>query len=726
MKITKFDIEICRENVFTLIDCYEDSAIYEEVVDEYEEMLPEAYKLIEPVALLEFGDVDGFDLSEYGKDIWQALYCITSVGGKLSAWSSQLFAEGNYLGGMLADAMADDYLFQMDHHLQEPIISMCKEKGCGVSRRLEAPQDIPMWAQKKALKVTNGEELTQIRVLESFMYNPVKTTCQIYLTEANSSMYRIHHNCSKCPNVNCKMRNIADFAVTVHEGNTFRVLNGKKGKSLLEILQEQDVFLSAVCAGRGTCGKCKIKLAEGEIPPSNEDKNFFSEEQLQAGMRLACRAYPTEDCVICIEHSEGNAFAVLADDEELSGAVSDAEPDAGGRYGIAVDIGTTTIAMQLVNLETKVSEDVYTTINRQRAYGADVISRIEASNEGKKAALRNSIQNDLLQGIESLTDGGRIPVETMVIGANTTMVHLLMGYSCSTLGVAPFTSVNIDTIHTTYEELFQKVDQQFSITIFPGISTYVGGDITAGLYTLGFNQTETVSVLIDLGTNGEMAIGNKDRILTASTAAGPAFEGGNITFGTGSIPGAICSVDFKGDEVQVGTIQNETPAGICGTGVIDAVYELMQAELVDETGLLDEEYFEDGFPIAKNADGETIVFYQKDVREIQLAKAAVRAGVETLMLHYGVSCDDVDTIYIAGGFGYKMNIEKAVGIGLLPKDCLEKVKAVGNSCLKGAKEYLLNADAAASVARILERTSEVQLSNDIHFNEFYMDYMYFE
>lgn len=726
MKITEFNIEICRENVFALIECFEGSETYDDVAEEYEAMLPEAYKKIEPIALLEFGDVDGFDLSRYGEGIHQALYCVTSVGGQLSQWSTQLFAEGDYLGGMLADAIADDYLFQMDHQLQPQIIAMCREKKCGVSHRLEAPQDIPMEVQKKALAVTGKENSAGIRVLDSCMYDPVKTTCQVYLTSDHSDMFRIHHNCASCPNVNCSLRNVSDYTITLHDGDELRVLEGKKGHSLMEILQEQGIFLPAVCAGRGTCGKCGIQVLEGNIAASEQDEKFFSEEQLQAGFRLACKAYPEDDCVISVGLHKEEEFAVLADDEQTAGKAAKSSAKAGGRYGIAVDIGTTTIAMQLINLETREAEDVFTTINRQRAYGADVISRIEASNGGKKEALRKSIQTDLLQGIKSLTENGNIKVEKMVIGANTTMVHLLMGYSCETLGVFPFTPVNIDTIHTTYAELFQQNGMSFEIVIFPGISTYVGGDIVAGLYALDFDRREKVSVLVDLGTNGEMAIGNKDRILTTSTAAGPAFEGGNITFGTGSVPGAICKVELKDGHAVTGTIQDAKPVGICGTGVIDAVYELVKAELVDETGLMEEDYFDDGFPLTASGEETEIAFFQKDVREIQLAKSAVRAGLETLILNFGASYDDIDAIYIAGGFGYKMDIVKAVGIGLLPKECQEKIEAVGNSCLKGARTYLLSGDSTERVNYILGCSSEVQLSNDKHFNEFYMDYMYFE
>lgn len=488
----------------------------------------------------------------------------------------------------------------------------------------------------------------------------------------------------------------------------------------METLKKNNIYLSAVCAGRGTCGKCKIQVLNGDIAVSTEDERFFSKEELEQGYRLACKAFPNKRCVISMDFNDEEKFSVVSDHEE-SNVESNLELSKNASCAIAVDIGTTTIAMQLVELEQKSVVDVFTTINRQRAYGADVISRIGASNDGKSEELQKSILEDLQNGIRELLNDKNVSVEKMVIAANTTMVHLLMGYSCETLGVFPFTPVNIDTIHIGYEELFGTKEYAFPIVIFPGISTYVGGDISAGLYVCDFDRCEKPAVLIDLGTNGEMAVGCKDKILVTSTAAGPAFEGGNITHGTGSIPGAVCNVTLKGSMAEVKTIGDAKPVGICGTGVIDITYELVKEELVDETGLLDEDYFEDGFPVT-----EDIFFYQKDVREIQLAKSAVRAGLETLLINYGITYEEVDKIYIAGGFGYKMDIQKAIGIGLFPEECADKMEAIGNSSLRGALQYLMDEEAPQRVAEIIRHASEINLSNDKNFNQFYMDYMYFE
>ena len=740
MKITEFHIELSKENVLAAIDVSRDSDLYEEIEYEFEEMLPQAYEKIQPAALLAFGDISDYEIDHNGEYETTALFGINSVGRGLSEWSTQLFAEGDYLKGMLADAMADNYLFQMDQAVQDAVVEMCREKAYGIVRRLEAPQDIPISIQKRAFDATDAAQEIGLGIKESFMYDPVKTVCQVYVLDRNISRFHNEHDCSKCDNLTCRFRKIPKVSVTLKSEAQEHKITAEKGKTLMQTLQEKHIFISAVCAGRGVCGKCRVRVLEGNALITEADRKFFCEEELREGFRLACRLYPQEDMIIELENREDEGFSVITDQEEGTASGETDSKDLseqktsgqkslhGAAYGIAVDIGTTTIAMQLVDLESAEAVDIYTAINRQRSYGADVISRIEASNTGAKQELQQLILQELQDGICSLTDRKNIALQRMVIAGNTTMIHLLMGYSCETLGVYPFTPVNIETVHTTYQELFGKLSDRtlrddFPITVCPGISTYVGGDITAGMYALGFEQLEKTCVLIDLGTNGEMVIGNKERILAASTAAGPAFEGGNIICGTGSIPGAICSVELTDGDARVATINDRPAVGICGTGVIDAVSELMRAEIIDETGLMEEPYFKDGFLLARGE--REIWFFQKDVREIQLAKSAVRAGLETLISRYGVSYEDIDRIYIAGGFGYKMDVHKAVGIGLLPAECEEKITAVGNTSLKGARKSLTESSAFSAMQHLKDHAEEVSLSDDKLFQTLYMEHMFF-
>ncbi len=532
-----------------------------------------------------------------------------------------------------------------------------------------------------------------------------------------------------------------EYQVTVTRNGREQLCSCREGENLLEALTRQGIYISAACGGKGRCGKCGVRFSDGTVPVTEADRHCFSEEQIAEGMRLSCEVYLQADCRIEIESTDEADFDVVTDYRQKNSLAEHADTAAGtGKEGsqIAIDIGTTTLAASLVDAQSGEILHAVTGVNHQRAYGADVISRIQAANDGKLEELSQSIRRDLCGMIcRLLSESGAAlsGIRRIAIAGNTTMGHLLMGYSCETLGVYPFDPVNIDTTEVTFGELFgeagaedtlREEGAQIPVVLLPGISTYVGADISAGMLSCGFDCSEKVNVLIDLGTNGEMAIGNRERILVTSTAAGPAFEGGNISCGMGSVPGAICQVQISGTEVSCGTIGDRPPVGLCGTGVIETACELLKAELIDETGMLDEDYFDDGFVLAKTPSGEEISFTQKDVREIQLAKAAVRAGLETLMLRYGVTYDDIDTLYLAGGFGFHLNLEKAAAIGLIPEELLDRAKAVGNSSLGGAAVWLTEPGAAERMERIIAVSEEIPLASDKDFNQFYMDSMFFE
>lgn len=514
--------------------------------------------------------------------------------------------------------------------------------------------------------------------------------------------------------------------ITVAEDdNCYEVICGE-GENILSAMNKQGAYFSAVCGGKGNCGKCKIRLLEGNLEVTPSDLKHFTEEELKMGCRLACRAFPKKDCRITLQFQSEDSFEI-----QIGHKHSDTDytkTDESG-YDIAIDIGTTTLAFQLVGKTSRKPVNSYATINRQRAFGADVISRIQASCEGKGEALRKSIQEDLMTGIKYLVQYSGISpadIQRIAIGANTTMGHLLMGYSCVGLGVYPFKPVDISLQKWSFERVLGNRYCDAEIILLPGISTYVGGDVTSGLYDCGYSNDKETALLVDLGTNGEMAIGNCDKIITTSTAAGPAFEGGNISWGMGSVQGAICNVEIEENGVKVKTIGEKPPIGLCGTGVIESISELIEREYVDETGRLDEAYFEKGFKLADTPDGKAITFTQQDVREIQLAKSAVRAGIEVLLRRYGVSYDEVKQVYLAGGFGFHISQEKSMTIGLLPRELEGKIQAVGNSSLGGALRYLTHDNGDAEISEVLSHCSEIDLSTDPDFNDLYMEYMFFE
>lgn len=725
-KITSFDITLNRETVFHLIDCYQDSPIYDEVVEEYSKLENEVCRLMEPAAYIKFGTLAnqiGSDAAAEGNPV---IYVLITIGNEITKLGRMYFNQGDYLLGMLVNAMADDYLFQMDEIIRKTVKEKCAVRHMGIAIRLEAPLNIPMNAQKVILDEIKAAQDLQMDVTEGFMYTTVKTTGYILVLTEDENTYRTEHNCSICNAVNCKMRKSSDIYVTLLGRGAPLKFKYSQKESLLDAMMKQGIYISAVCGGKGNCGKCKIQVLENNLEITSSDRVKFSEKELASGYRLSCKAYPNADCTIKLAESDETDFEVVTDYQQVSIKNDDMIEE---EYVIGIDIGTTTIAVNLIGTASRSIIRTFTTINKQRAYGADVISRMQASNDGKKEVLKESIRNDLLEGIQNVVETSKIQknrIQKIAIAGNTTMVHLLMGYSCQTLGCYPFLPVNIKTIELSFEEVIGADYLSVSTVLLPGISTYVGGDIVAGLFTCDFDKSDTICLLIDLGTNGEMAIGNKDKILVSSAAAGPAFEGGNISCGVGSIAGAVCNFDIEDNKNSYKTIGQKAPIGICGTGAIEITSELVKAGLVDETGLLDKKYFDNGYEVTKDKAGNNINFTQQDVREIQLAKSAIRAGIQTLILRYGVTCDAIDTVYLAGGFGYKMNIEKALRIGLLPKECLGKIKLIGNSSLGGAVKYLLDKQAPKRIDNIIEVSSEIDLSNDKEFNNFYIEYMFFE
>ncbi len=722
MLINDLKVTINREEVFRQIDCHETSDLYEEILEEYEEIEDKMYELCKPVCLFETGDLESVELPN-NQGVFMVLY---SIGKEISEYSTKCFHEGDYLKGMLADAMADSALFSLEKEIEPFLKAACLVSKKGISRRMEAPHDVPMEIQKVVFEKVEAAKQCGMGISSGYMIDPVKSNVVLYLLSDDTDEFMVGHNCRKCKNYTCKNRQVPDLDIQVIDGEETYLVPVKDCHNILEALIAKEKSFGAVCGGIGKCGKCKIRVIAGDLPITDADRELFSEEELMEGMRLACKAYPMEPVTIELLMKKEDAFQVVTEhtlEEERE------ELNIFEYYGIAVDIGTTTIALQLIGLESQRVIKTYTTINHQRQLGADVISRIKASTEGKKEELQQLIRKDLLEGIEKLIAVEGIlkeKIEKIVISGNTTMIHLLMGYDCSGLGVFPFTPVNTELIVRNFYEIFDSNLLKSKVVILPAISAFVGGDIVSGLYACDVDMNEEYSLLLDLGTNGEIALGNSKKLMVTSTAAGPAFEGGNITYGVGSIQGAISNVSIRNGEVSLVTIGNKPPTGICGTGVIETVSELVREELVDETGCLDDEYFDDGFPVAKMPEGEEIVFTQQDVREIQLAKAAVRAGIETLFLRYGISKTKVSNVYIAGGFGYKLDCEKAIQIGMIPEEFRTKIKAIGNSSLSGAVKYLLSGDDCDRVRRIGHRGKEINLSADKAFNQLYMEYMYFE
>ncbi|MDY4669874.1 MAG: ASKHA domain-containing protein [Oliverpabstia sp.] len=727
--LKEFHLHIDKEMVFRQIHCYPESPVYEEMEEAFENLLEPMKKLCNPVGVMSRGKIPS-KFAVNGKETErEAIFVLVTVGQEISDTSTEAFTQGDYVKGMLADAMADAALFSLEEDIQRELKAACGEWHLGVLKRLEAPQDISMEIQKEVLEQTQGETLLGLTLSQGYMFRPLKTSSQIYLTTEEEGVFQAQHNCRTCPNLTCGLRRVEPLQIRMftEEKEEVEEIIYQEG-SLLEALRNQTEGIPAFCGGKGLCGKCKIQVVEGWLSITEEDRRFFGEEELKQGWRLACRAYPKENLTIRAGWKNESQMEVLSGYYKAGEEQKKSQKPAGEEKGFAIDIGTTTVAVELVDLTTGQVEDTCTALNGQRIYGADVIARIQASMDGKGSQMKEKIRQELWKCMESLLQKRNLSwgqIEKITVAANTTMIHLLMGYPCDGLGSVPFTPYHIQEIKMKGKEIFPGLEEKTVLEIYPGISAFVGADIVSGMCALSMGQGEEICLLIDLGTNGEMALGNEKKLLVTSTAAGPAFEGGNIIWGTGSVPGAICHAKWTDKKLEITTIQGEAPVGICGTGVIELVAELVKAMEVDETGRLEEPWFSKGYPVAHTKEGKEIRLFQKDIREIQLAKAAVRAGIETLLEEYRITAKDVGKVYVAGGFGYRLDYEKAVEIGMFPEEFRGKIQAVGNSSLQGAKELLVKGRCEAA-AVLAKKAEEVELSVHPVFQQAYMDAMFFE
>ncbi len=549
------------------------------------------------------------------------------------------------------------------------------------------------------------------------------------------------------------------ITIVLDNGKTTRLSEGKKEHSvtvthdssmtLMSTLLKNGLLDGSFCGGRGDCGRCRVQFIEGVMIPTMLERSVMTADELRQGYRLACLARPKDDCVIRLAFAEEKKIAIISNmidmpenndqssqqnmqsinqttsvsstDVMKESAATDTDviekkPNSEQKAAperitavteglIAVDLGTTTIAMQFMAVDNGRILDTYCAMNPQRRYGSDVLSRIRASCDGHREELRQLVMSVLKEGVMQFEKRGTA-IRGMCIAGNTTMTHLLMGYDVLSLGSSPFTPVDIGL------QVYEDPAWDLPVWIAPGISAFVGGDIVAGLYALrmfsddrridchgqceslvlGEDTDLSARLLIDLGTNGEMAITDGRRMIVTATAAGPAFEGGAGT-------------------------------GIVGSDMIANAAELLERGILDETGLLEEPWFSEGI-----CTGEPAVrLYNKDIRDLQMAKAAVRAGVEILWKKMGQP--GIGQVYLAGGFGYYLDVEAAFRIGLLPVSMRGRVTAAGNTSLAGAyhigRDLLRGSVDKETLENRLSFIESINLAEQEEFETLYVKYMDF-
>lgn len=406
-------------------------------------------------------------------------------------------------------------------------------------------------------------------------------------------------------------------------------------------------------------------------------------------------------------------------------------------YGLAIDIGTTTMVFHLVDLNTLKILCSLGRINPQAPFGGDVIARITACSLPEKlntlcTVLHSSIREARAELCRCSDINERDITRTTIVG-NTTMEHFVAKLNPATIGVAPFLPRSL----FGYEiDLAQTDDASQQAYLAPAVTGYVGGDITAGLHVSGMLNASEIQLFIDIGTNGEMALGNRDRIICCATAAGPAFEGAGITFGMPALAGAISSVSVESENLTLQTIGGAPPLGICGSGLIDALACLLEIGLIDETGyLLGHDKANQRYASLIGSEHGQTVYYldsmhhiyltQEDIRNIQLAKAAIRAGIDTLLAELAIGYDDIDRVPLAGGFGAHIKPASLASIGLIPSSLVQKIISLGNAAGTGAVAALMP-EGRAALENIAAKCEYIELSTNSKFSSFYIEALGFE
>lgn len=494
-------------------------------------------------------------------------------------------------------------------------------------------------------------------------------------------------------------------------GRSFEV---PAGTPLQDVLFEHGVEFP--CGGRGRCKGCRIRVIEGHLPATARQREILDRAEIDAGWRLACCCAADADLVLDIGQWQET---ILADDSHFAFT-----PREG--LGVAVDVGTTTLVAQLIDRSTGCVLGVESALNPQAAHGADIMSRVQyAVDPAGRAKLCDLIRSTIAQMIEKLQraagDGGHIGRVALV--GNTVMHHLFCGLDVTPLSFVPFETDHDGLWSFTMNELGWEpwagkppAVRAPRVDFLPGLGSFVGSDILAGILATRLHESDAPVGLVDLGTNGEIVVGNRERILCASTAAGPAFEGARISMGMRAATGAISEVHVNGSAVNCRVLGQSAPRGICGSGLVDAVAAGLELGVIQPNGRL-------GDGSKEWMLAEPIRLTQGDIRELQLAKAAIAAGIDLLIRQWGVRPDDLAALYIAGAFGNYINLASARRIGLIDFDS-GRVQVAGNTALLGAKIALFSED-GEEYEKLLRKVEHVPLAADATFMDAYVEAMGF-
>ena len=513
-----------------------------------------------------------------------------------------------------------------------------------------------------------------------------------------------------------------------------------QGDSLIELLWANNIDIDAPCSGNGTCGKCRVKLISGAV--EMEHNTHLSQADFYDNWRLACQCKVCADAIIWVPKSAA-AFKNEIKTADLGSTVEleryqaslkdifDAGIKTGCKdlgVGVAIDIGTTTVAAAMLDLTTGKVLSKASLGNGQIAYGADVINRIiQQGRDGGVEKLRHAVREETIIPImETLCKNAGLTPESImrvVIAGNTTMEHLFLGADGQSIRLEPYVPEFLAHEPMLCKDAGLPAGDGAMLYFAPNVGSYVGGDITAGVLPAMLWHRPEMSLFIDLGTNGELVMGNSDYLLTCACSAGPAFEGGDISCGMRATNGAVdaCTIDDETFEPTLSVIGGGKPLGLCGSGIISIIAELFESGIISPKGkfavehkrIVHDEYGGTEYVFAtaeESATGKPLSINETDIDNFIRAKGAIFSAIRTMLKSVDMTVEDIDRIIIAGGIGSGIDIAKAVKIGMLPKQPLEKYSYIGNSSLTGACAMLISDDALAKVSDIANNMTYIELS----------------
>ena len=475
------------------------------------------------------------------------------------------------------------------------------------------------------------------------------------------------------------------------------ILKAETGDKLLDILSRHGLEIFAPCGGKGTCGKCRVWTSDH-------------------GTVFACQTTITKDDEIVLPSALEASILEFQHNQTYQYPVSPGPSTqlSESPFGLAVDIGTTTIVMYFFDFSKESLVHISSMLNPQQNYGADVISRINHCLQHDGGL--NTLQRELIQAMNQqirifLSENNLTEKDIVKVSftGNTTMLHFLLEEDAAPIAFAPYTPRFTAEQHRTGAELGLASHEQAFVKVLPSISGYVGADIVAGLAALKPKDQISTYLFIDLGTNGELALVTPDRYLCCATAAGPAFEASNISCGMPAVKGAISGYTEAGYQ----TIANAPPLGLCGSGLMDVISVLLDAGHISPTGEMEEDFVL--APAAESGSDENVLLSPADVRELQLAKAAVAAGINILLKFAGIEARSVEAVYLAGGFGNYIKKESAIRTGLLDDSFREKIIPIGNASGTGALTALKSEEFDSRINEMIEKMEYIELSSDPDF-----------